>query len=378
MNDNAQINSSISREYEFEAVTDVWTGKSYLEFKHNKKEKAWLLQDTTNAEELITTGLLGSIRWWFEVLVRGLGGYACDPNNSECQDAKHCVVCELFGCTGWARKFRFSVLDESGTIKQERIKSKSSEKLKDKKNEENEKFTLRFTPLRNISEEEWNLLEITLRLISDYGAIGGKTVYKPSIQQKREDKEHHKDFGIIQMINTNKYNENSYLHMASSKTLTPEDISNKLEECRKLISSYCKSYPYENKDKKYFWASLKNLWFLKNKYLTRVDDNTCIFNEVIERNQGKRHDRNEDSWLAGKMAIKNKVDTESKKVFSFKSTPRTFGFINPDGSEKDRITFESIKDRLQEIKWEKTQQTKFCDLELITGSQIIDMLFHKR
>jgi len=99
------------RIYRLRALTDLWTGDL------NGKP-----------DRLITTGLLGSIRWWFELLVRGLGGSACDPspedrkmNPPECRcpnkkvekandPGHHCVVCELFGCTEWARKFRFEVL----------------------------------------------------------------------------------------------------------------------------------------------------------------------------------------------------------------------------------------------------------------------------
>ncbi|MEW5828033.1 MAG: type III-B CRISPR module RAMP protein Cmr1, partial [Chloroflexota bacterium] len=60
-------------------------------------------------DRLHEAGLIGSLRWWYEALVRGLGGYACDPTSQDrCpdKDGNHCVVCELFGCTGWARKFR--------------------------------------------------------------------------------------------------------------------------------------------------------------------------------------------------------------------------------------------------------------------------------
>jgi CRISPR-associated protein Cmr1 len=64
-------------------------------------------------DRLHETGLIGSLRWWYEVLVRGLGGYACDPTGEDrCpdKDGNRCVVCELFGCTGWARKFRLKLL----------------------------------------------------------------------------------------------------------------------------------------------------------------------------------------------------------------------------------------------------------------------------
>jgi CRISPR-associated protein Cmr1 len=70
-------------------------------------------------DRLHETGLIGSLRWWYEALVRGLGGYACDPTEHSCtfdeeryrksradderqrlRDAGVCDVCQLFGCTG--------------------------------------------------------------------------------------------------------------------------------------------------------------------------------------------------------------------------------------------------------------------------------------
>jgi hypothetical protein len=137
-------------EWKLTALADIWTGDA-----------------DGNPEHLITTGLLGSIRWWYEVLVRGFGGPACDPTKTSCVNEDHCAVCELFGCTGWGRKFRFDVLKDGGGIQRDQIKI-------------GEHFRLRFTPLRPISTEELALIDLTLRLIADYGAIGGKTVYKPS------------------------------------------------------------------------------------------------------------------------------------------------------------------------------------------------------
>jgi CRISPR type III-B/RAMP module RAMP protein Cmr1 len=55
------------------------------------------------------TGIIGSLRWWFEALVRGLGGAACDPTKSRCEGRSHCDACALFGCTGWARRFKLDV-----------------------------------------------------------------------------------------------------------------------------------------------------------------------------------------------------------------------------------------------------------------------------
>ncbi|MCD6309907.1 MAG: type III-B CRISPR module RAMP protein Cmr1, partial [Candidatus Eremiobacteraeota bacterium] len=79
-----------------EPLTPVWTGDA------NRKNTF-----------LRETGIIGSLRWWYEALIRGLGGTACDPTNTKCDGTDHCDACELFGCTGWARKFRLEV--ESGT-----------------------------------------------------------------------------------------------------------------------------------------------------------------------------------------------------------------------------------------------------------------------
>ncbi|RJP46226.1 MAG: type III-B CRISPR module RAMP protein Cmr1 [Anaerolineaceae bacterium] len=76
------------------------------------------------SDRLHETGLIGSLRWWYEVIVRGLGGDVCDPTSDNlehrCQfDAKAyektknvedgligvCPVCRLFGCTSWKRRF---------------------------------------------------------------------------------------------------------------------------------------------------------------------------------------------------------------------------------------------------------------------------------
>jgi len=79
-------------------------------------------------DRLHETGLIGSLRWWYEALVRGLGGVACDPTEHSCafdeekyrksqagderqrlRDAGVCDACQLFGCTGWRRRFRLQV-----------------------------------------------------------------------------------------------------------------------------------------------------------------------------------------------------------------------------------------------------------------------------
>jgi CRISPR-associated protein Cmr1 len=74
------------------------------------------------------TSLIGSLRWWYEAIVRGVGGSA--PSRHECsfdiekyrkskatyehkrlQDAGLCDVCQVFGATGWRRRFRVDAIE---------------------------------------------------------------------------------------------------------------------------------------------------------------------------------------------------------------------------------------------------------------------------
>jgi CRISPR-associated protein Cmr1 len=313
-----------AREWKCRALTDIWTGDA-----------------SGRGDRLIATGLLGSIRWWFEVLVRGLGGKACDPtlpevrcpapNKTPSEPGHHCVVCELFGCTGWARKFRFEVLDETGQPKSSQIKAKDI-------------FILRFTELRPIREEEWCLLDLTLRLIAEYGAIGGKTVFKPSDEQNRQNAFHHKDFGLISIVEAP-----STIHCVGKEALEAYVRDGKWRA-------------YFN-DRDFSWASLANFWCVKGRYLARQDANESTFNQVIGRQESKnsaQHLRNNatefDKWLAGRQK-------ESKKVFSFKEPPRTFGFVNPRLQVRKRpLNFDEIRERLKRKKvWPNFQDTEFLE-----------------
>lgn len=349
----------MTRIYELLAHSDIWTGD--LQGKPGR---------------LITTGLLGSIRWWFEVLVRGFGGEPCDPSNSQCIDREHCVVCELFGCTGWARKFRFDVLGADNTPQQKQIQ---------KSDGDGDTYKLRFTPLRHICDEEWALLALTLRFIADYGAIGGKTVFKPTDEDHRQKEPHHQDFGLIQLI---------------------EPILTNYE--RKPLESYMKCFLVCDSANR-SWASIDHFWQVRGHYLTRQSAEESNYNYVLHREQSKRcrdcksiHDpptkcpratknpktgkipaskrlsermvinvTRADEWLAGDQRV-------SKKIFSFKSSPRTFGFINPSNGD-DRVTLDDIKNRLGAA-WQRTvveeevAEGDTTKIQLLTGSEILDRL----
>ncbi len=86
-------------EIQLHTVTPIWTGGVER-------------QQMTRIQE---SSIIGSLRWWYEVIVRGLGGHACDPTQHQCPrgDGSYCDVCQIFGATGWRRRFRLEVLEES-------------------------------------------------------------------------------------------------------------------------------------------------------------------------------------------------------------------------------------------------------------------------
>jgi CRISPR-associated protein Cmr1 len=70
--------------------------------------------ETGMSNRIHETGLIGSLRWWYEAIVRGVGGKACDAANSNCDAKNQCKACELFGTTGWQRRFRLEVTSMDG------------------------------------------------------------------------------------------------------------------------------------------------------------------------------------------------------------------------------------------------------------------------
>jgi len=317
----------------FKTLTPIWTG--------NAERKSTQLRET---------GIIGSLRWWFESLVRGLGGKACDPtSDNRCKlnqekfqktlregksvqnalSEQICPACQLFGCTGWARKFVLHVLDKDGTLKTTPI-------------EKDDEVIFEFIPLKQIHDEEWALLNLTLHFIARCGALGGKTVFKPSDEKDRKSKFHHQDFGLFEIID-------SELNL-KIKMFKKEDLKGFVRDMT----------PKHINQEGYRWVSIKNFWCVDGKYLARQSVNESSFNRVLGRKEPKVHsdkDPNDDvsKWLAGQIG-------ESKKIFSFKNPPRTFGFINPD-----IIDFEGIKGRLRDA-WGED------NWKFLTGDEILDSL----
>lgn len=98
-----------------------------ITIKINPLTPIWTGGVDGKCDRLHETGIIGSLRWWYEAIVRGLGGYACDPTSDDrCEPSGEekdieeikknlCPACYIFGCTGWKRRFRL-ILKQSSKI----------------------------------------------------------------------------------------------------------------------------------------------------------------------------------------------------------------------------------------------------------------------
>jgi len=88
-------------------LTPIWTGGA----------------ESGTMNRIQETGIIGSLRWWYEAIMRGLGYVVCDPSaDNRCifdqkkkQTAQEqlCPACQIFGATGWKRRFRLIIDDYS-------------------------------------------------------------------------------------------------------------------------------------------------------------------------------------------------------------------------------------------------------------------------
>jgi CRISPR-associated protein Cmr1 len=75
------------------------------------KTPIWTGNIDSKSDAIQPTGIMGSLRWWTEALLRGMEEFACDPtSNSRCpDDGNYCPSCLIFGATGRRRLFRLEI-----------------------------------------------------------------------------------------------------------------------------------------------------------------------------------------------------------------------------------------------------------------------------
>lgn len=182
-------------ELKFQTLTPLWTGGA----------------QTGNVDRIHETGLLGSIRWWFEIMVRGYGGLVGDPTSDErkgfdqekyeksnttgdskLRDAGLCDVSMIFGATGWRRRFRleYQEIQMSQDPKvPEKIQLRSfshnyqgKNKIptwylggKDNERPQSGTFQLNLTSLDHSFDPA--IIAGVLQFISDWSALGARTQF---------------------------------------------------------------------------------------------------------------------------------------------------------------------------------------------------------
>ena len=153
------------------------------------------------------TGLLGSLRWWYEVILRGLGARVCDPSEHSClldpvkyQEGKSenmegpallshaglCAGCQVFGATGWRRRFRLTVKEKPGVITQlKSTKSPTGDRYKENSEskrpnwyffggyDKEKEFQLKVEPLSATFDPI--IVHGILRFIEQHGGLAAKT-----------------------------------------------------------------------------------------------------------------------------------------------------------------------------------------------------------
>jgi CRISPR-associated protein Cmr1 len=81
------------------------------------------------SDQIHATGVMGSLRWWYEAVLRGYGLRACDPSRHSCLynpnsslkvEDQLCAACQVFGATGYARRFRLEVISHDAPAWQQR------------------------------------------------------------------------------------------------------------------------------------------------------------------------------------------------------------------------------------------------------------------
>jgi len=279
------------------------------------------------------TGIIGSLRWWYEALVRGFGGYACDPTKSNCENLNHCNVCKLFGCTGWSRKLKIKITQDNtqpepeiGTISLiSRKHGKTIPKWYFPYPGREGLAELEIVPLKNCSKEELNGLKITLKIIEKWGAIGSRT---------------HLGYGVFQWVEEENKN----------RELSFEEIKSGILYFEKIKDNEVSNLP----DLKYFF-------FGKFEVEGSFLDHRSRLEKSLELRYDLRQLFRNNKYLRYNIMGTTKGDKKGSKIFISRvyqiegsNEMRIWGWIPPEIKNRDGIIgdiYDSIQKFGQNLRW---------------------------
>ncbi len=150
------------------------------EVKLKIKTPIWTGDIDSKSNVFKATGIMGSLRWWTEAVLRGLGHFVCDPTSTErCPEKennqqKYCTACLMFGATGLRKAFKIELNGGTAVF--------AGGALNIKPNGRNRGWylgsgiigdiELKIVPL--VNEFDPVLILLPLKIASDWGAIGAK------------------------------------------------------------------------------------------------------------------------------------------------------------------------------------------------------------
>lgn len=162
------ITANLPIDVQCRPLTPLWTGNA-----------------DKRCDQIRETGLCGSLRWWYEAMLRGSGLNACDPSRGTCVYdvnkglASICHACQLFGCTGYSRRVRIEVVEGgsgASELKELRLSNPGNQPHRGWRIPLicTSSFRLKIVPLFRTGADTEGLA-LTFRLIEKYGAFGAKT-----------------------------------------------------------------------------------------------------------------------------------------------------------------------------------------------------------
>ena len=147
-----------------------------MKFKLTTKTPVFTGDIDKESQTIRETSLVGSMRWWYEAIVRSLDGCACDPTGEDCptKNGKWCDACHLFGTTEWARQF---IIRVSPGYMQPLPSSRINVSLTTRgwylPPGQHGEFWLTIQGLRGSQVGRW--IQLLLKLQSNWGAIGARS-----------------------------------------------------------------------------------------------------------------------------------------------------------------------------------------------------------
>ncbi len=331
--------------FHFRAATEIWTGDAQ---RRNSR--------------LQLSSLLGGIRWWAEAIVRAHGARACDPthDSERCKDlATACFVCLLFGSSGLTDQ------NAGKCAKPAPLACKFALRAWDKDPRTCTQQTIRTSPLtcgkifylefyfrrgRESTEAERYLLTKSLDVIVRYGSIGGRTTLKPALGNNAGQSRHN-DYGLL-AVETSFKLPNQDAFIAEMKARCARSETNPRE-----------------------WPNLNRFWFAPRKTIfldhsTQLDDGSPerkTLNGLLglarmngpnskqlhcSYDDGSIHDTFDSLRREARGWPETHKDGRSKKVFSFKNPPRSWGYFTTTYSQQlIEGWLATVRIAPSEIKW---------------------------